>query len=509
MCRCQLKPGTSVCFSLEGDPVKTLKKTLAVAAACGMLIAAPAPAVAQETGTTAGVNAATIDPAKTGSLTIVKMANPDSLGEPTGLEDSAVSGDPLEGAGFTLYKVTNADLTTNDGLAKAATLTPENAVAGDEVAADQETTNSEGKQTWSKLPVGVYLVKETSPVEGYQPAPDFLVFVPMTAANKEQGGTSWQYDVVAYPKNYNQNEPTKTVQDSGVNVGQKVTFEIKATPRTMPADKRTMFRIEDTLDPSLTVTEDDITVTGLDGVGYTVTVDGQQVTVKVEGDEAKKIQSGQEVTVTIDANVASMPKGGEIKNQANVFENNPVTGEEEEGKPTNETETYYAGITFKKVGGDGKALEGAKFEVYGAKEGEKCEAAVQNGDAQQTVGDKAEFESGEDGTVTIEGLHVNDTANFDGTNSEANAFVKYCLLETQAPKGFELLSTPVEFTLAKDEKGTMKQLTVGEKEGEIVNLKDTTTRLPNTGGIGVLIFVLAGLGIIGGGVYAARRNSAA
>ena len=104
---------------------------------------------------------------------------------------------------------------------------------------------------------------------------------------------------------------------------------------------------------------------------------------------------------------------------------------------------------------------------------------------------------------------MNDTANFDGTNSEANAFVKYCLLETQAPKGFELLSTPVEFTLAKDEKGTMKQLTVGEKEGEIVNLKDTTTRLPNTGGIGVLIFVLAGLGIIGGGVYAARRNSAA
>lgn len=488
--------------------MKTLKKSLAVAAACGMLIAAPAPALAQETGTATGVNAATIDSAKRGSLTIVKMANPESLGEPTGLEDSAVSGEPLEGAGFTLYKVTNADLTTNDGLAKAATLTPENADRGDVQTPVNATTGADGKQTWSNLPVGVYLAKETTTPEGYQAAPDFLVFVPMTAANKEQGGTAWQYDVVAYPKNYNQNEPTKTVQDSGVNVGQQVKFEIKATPRPMPSEKRTMFRIEDTLDPSLTVTEDDITVEGLDGVKHTVTVDGQKVTVKVEGEAAEKIQNKKEVTVTINATVKSMPEGGELKNKANVFENNPVTGDEEKGKPTNETKTYYGGVTFKKVDGDGNALTGAKFEVYGAAEGEECKSAVQNSKAKQTVGGNTEFTSAEDGTVTIDGLHVNDIANFDGTNSEANAFVKYCLLETQAPKGFELLATPVEFELTKDNAGTLLPLTVGDKKGEIVNLEDTTTRLPNTGGMGVLIFVLAGLAVIGGGVFAARRNAA-
>ena len=450
-------------------------------------------------------------------MTIYKRANPTELGEPTGLKDEKENGEPLEGAGFTIAKVTNADLTTNDGLAKAATLTPKNAVTGEEFAADQKTTDADGKQTWSNLPVGVYLVKETTPVEGYQPAPDFLVFVPMTAANKEQGGTSWQYDVVAYPKNYNQNDPTKTVKDSGANVGQNVQFDIKATPRPMPVDKRTLFRIVDTLDPSLTVTKGDVTVQGLDGIDYKITVSektdenpSQTVTVEVKGDEAQKIENRKEVTVTIKATVASKPEGGQLVNQANVFENNPVTGDEEKGKPTNETKTFYGGVTFKKVNGARKGLEGAKFEVYGAEKDESCAAAVQKEAAKQEVGGKKVFESAADeknkGTVTIDGLHVNDFA--DNAADPKNKYVKYCLLETQAPKGFELLATPVEFELTAEKAGTLQKLKVGDNEGEIVNLEDTTTRLPNTGGMGVLIFVLAGLAVIGGGVFAARRNAA-
>lgn len=486
--------------------MKTVKKTLAVAIASGMLAAAPAPALAQGIDVTQGANAATIDANKEGSLTIYKRANPTALGEPTGLEEATPNGEKLPGAGFTLYKVTNADLTTNEGLVAAAKLTPTTAETGAAVGGEQ-VTDADGAATWSNLPVGVYLVKETSPVEGYQSAPDFLVFVPMTAANKEQGGTSWQYDVVAYPKNYNQNQPTKTVTDSGANVGQQVSFDIKATPRPMPADKRTLFRIVDELDSSLTVTEDDVTVAGLDGINYTKTVVGQTVTVEVSGDEAKKIQNGNEVTVTIKATVKSKPEGGQLKNQANVFENNPVTGKVEEGKPTNETKTLYGGVKFKKVDESGNALEDAKFEVYGAEDGENCAAAVQKDGAKQTVGGETEFESVADGTVTIDGLHVNDFA--DNVEGQNNKYVKYCLLETQAPAGFELLSTPVEFVLTSDKAGTLLPLTVGDNDGQIVNIKDTTTRLPNTGGIGVLIFVLAGLAVIGGGVFAARRNTAA
>lgn len=499
--------------------MKTFKKSLAVAAACGMLVAAPAPAFAQETDTAAGVNAATIDPARTGSLTIYKRANPTELGEPTGLEEKAPNGEKLPGAGFTLYKVTNADIKTNDGLVAAGKLTPATAKTGAAVGGEQ-VTDDKGAAKWSNLPVGVYLARETSPVDGYQPAPDFLVFVPMTAANnanKGQGGTSWQYDVVAYPKNYNQNEPTKTVKDSGANVGEKVSFDIKATPRPMPADKRTLFRIVDTLDPSLTVKKDDVTVQGLDGIDYKITVSektdenpSQTVTVEVAGDEAQKIENGKEVTVTINATVKSKPEGGQLVNQANVFENNPVTLKEEEGKRTNGTKTYYGGVKFKKVDETGNGLDGAKFEVYGAEKDETCAAAVKKDKAKQAVSGKTVFEPAADdenkGTVTIDGLHVNDFA--DNAADPKNKYVKYCLLETQAPKGFELLSTPVEFVLTAENAGTLQKLTVGGEEGEIVNLEDTTTRLPNTGGMGVLIFVLAGLAVIGGGVFAARRNAA-
>ena len=41
----------------------------------------------------------------------------------------------------------------------------------------------------------------------------------------------------------------------------------------------------------------------------------------------------------------------------------------------------------------------------------------------------------------------------------------------------------------------------------IDNVRKTTPTLPSTGGMGVLVLALAGLAIIAGGVYAARRNS--
>ena len=45
------------------------------------------------------------------------------------------------------------------------------------------------------------------------------------------------------------------------------------------------------------------------------------------------------------------------------------------------------------------------------------------------------------------------------------------------------------------------------KQVDIQNNPSTTVFLPATGGMGILIVALVGLAIIGGGVYAARRNS--
>ena len=100
----------------------------------------------------------------------------------------------------------------------------------------------------------------------------------------------------------------------------------------------------------------------------------------------------------------------------------------------------------------------------------------------------------------------------DIQNSTETIDNSYCLVETKAPAGYELLTQPVVFNLKKDDR---KENTVGtttvtlSKQVDVTNNRSTTLKLPATGGMGILIVVLAGLAIIGGGAYAARRNSAA
>ncbi len=490
-----------------------MKKPVAIAIAAGIALAGTAAgpmtmpaAQAQQT------NASTIDNSRTGSLTINKRANPESLGTPTGEAEQTPAGEALPGAGFTLTKVTNADLTTNAGLAAAAQLTPATATKGDVVGT--ETTNAQGQIVWNDLPVGVYLVEETQPVEGFSPAAPFLVFLPMTSDNAAQGGTTWNYDIVAYPKNYGQEEPVKVVDDSGQNVGDTVKYTITTTARTLATgQERTVYRIEDNLDSALTVTADDVVVTtpGFEkGTDYTVVTerdgDNNHVVIDFTTAGLAKIANGQEIAADITATVINKSEDGIIPNQGRLFENDPVSGQEVE-KPTNEVETRYAGIQFKKVGSERNALQGAEFQVYGAAEGQTCEAAVENEQALQTVNNTTTFTSAQDGTVTIDGLHVNDYA--DNTQGTQNEWTAYCLVETKSPSGFELLSKPIQFTLTSAQAGSLQPITVGDNAGEVVNLKDTTVRLPNTGGAGIVLLVLAGLVLVGGGAFVARRNSAA
>ncbi|MDK8363951.1 SpaH/EbpB family LPXTG-anchored major pilin [Corynebacterium sp. UMB10119B.1] len=489
-----------------------LKKTAAIAIAAGLTFAGSAgiaaqDAMAQENGP--AVAKSTIDVAKKGSITLYKKADPESLGTPTGEEDTTVKGENLKDAGFTLYPVTNADLTTNAGLVAASKLTAGSAKLGTPFA--EVKTDKDGKIVWSDLKVGVYLVKETSPVAGYSPAADFLVFVPMTKANAQAGGTEWMYDVVAYPKNYKQKEPKKSVVDSGKNVSQQVEYTIDTWAQTIDTDrqKRTIYRIEDTLDPKASTTEKDVQVLGNDfePSDYKIKVEGQKVVVTFTEASVAKIKNGQQISVKITAKVNEMPANGILKNTAVQIENNPNNVQEEKKKPTNDVETRYAGIQFKKVSKERKPLEGAEFQVYGATDGQDCKAAVTNDKALQTTEGKSTFVSGQDGMVKIDGLHVNDGANNDPNTK--NQWTKYCLVETKSPKGFELLSQPIEFTLLWKNAGTLQNIKVGDNDGEVVNLEDTTPFLPNTGGMGIAILILAGLGIIGGGAYVARRNSQA
>lgn len=170
----------------------------------------------------------TIDTQKEGSITIYKRAldgeNHGAAGDGETMEAEA-PGTALKDTGFTLYQVmdTEALLAYYNGLSTGAepeitvescfkdktSYTKENLKDTIHLAREEEFTNeAEGKVVFNELPVGLYLVIETtSPAAVTQKVEPFLVSIPMTRigadasemVNKNQ--ESWLYDVTVYPKN--------------------------------------------------------------------------------------------------------------------------------------------------------------------------------------------------------------------------------------------------------------------------------------------------------------------
>ena len=115
---------------------------------------------------------------------------------------------PLQGAGFTIYKVADAnDLKTYYSKTPTDLPVVSDYIANGKIIDDkikpgfkpqQQTTNENGETTFSNLELGFYVVIETTtPDKVTTPADPFLVSIPMTV----KSGDNWLYDVHVYPKN--------------------------------------------------------------------------------------------------------------------------------------------------------------------------------------------------------------------------------------------------------------------------------------------------------------------
>ena len=525
--------------------------TFAAIAGLSLGIAAPGSiAVAQEStvNQTAGDSPLVNKKAK-GALTIHKFGNPIDEGTPSGtLEDAKDvernSGEALEGVGFTVYKInktadgaTDIDVTTNEGLVAASKLKAADFSQGaqlkdglpDGALTKVATGKTNANGTWEvskDLDLGAYLVVETTPKEGYDPAVPFIAFVPMTADNgADNQGTSWNYDVHAFPKNYKDEEPTKTVKDKDQNAGDKnLVYTVTGTARQLKPDtERTQFRITDQIDPKLEITGVKVTAAGkeiqpeqdVDGKFY----EGNNVDVALKPEVAKTLKAGDKVEVTITTKLkAEFAKDTDIApNKARVFQNNPDGSESDKPKETPEVKTYWGGLQFKKVDGDRKALEGAEFQIARQAAGKQCSEidTTKKGswtpvNGQQGGEVKTTFVSGQDGMVKITGLHVNDFE--DNAEVAAGDRSHYCLIETKAPKGKELLPEALEFKLVATSTDPervyeLASVQVGANKGEVVNSDDTTPNLPMTGGMGIGILAAIGAAIVAAGAWFARRGA--
>ncbi len=151
----------------------------------------------------------TIDTTKTGSITIHKYEYNEKGGNTGTGEETDVAPEgatPLQGAGFTIYKV--ADVSD---LAKYYNANPESLPSVNDYLTDGKIDTSKVKKTetevktdtngiakFDTLELGFYVVVETTtPDKVTTPAEPFIVSVPMTTKD----GDNWLYDVHVYPKN--------------------------------------------------------------------------------------------------------------------------------------------------------------------------------------------------------------------------------------------------------------------------------------------------------------------
>lgn len=515
---------------MDTNNTKRFGRAAAAVIAAGMLsvltIAMPA---------AAAIDPYTIDPGRTGSITLTKYSTPAnevSAIQGTGKQDPAAptpNSVPLAGASFQVYKVnkTGLDLTTSAGWSALESListtgpNPSQAaltgVGGVSLAAQGEkTTDASGTLKWSNLPLGLYYVTETAVPAGHKASAPFFVTLPMTdPVNRD----AWMYDVFVYPKNA-QDSTTKIPLDTDVKVpGDPLAWEISTV---IPSSTVTIMRFEDVLDPALDYKSVEAQIgtpwgaasaTTLTAGDFTSTYNAatRQVTVALTAAGLAKVNANQGKTLLVHINtVVNSNYAGIVNNAATVITNKPGSNTDTEQVVTPGSQSKYGKITVNKTDTAGTPLSGAQFKVYYSHV------------ASPNFGDKTQPTSGiaDTGVVcdmTAAGVtSCTDEVRFSdfAENTQLAAgdarWNYYWLVETKSPTGYELLTTPIAFQVTKDNTDaafTLPTITVEnvKRGGGLV--------LPFTGGAGSIAFVSVGLALLAGGVVLmvvrARRKAAA
>ena len=367
-------------------------------------------------------------------------------------------------------------------------------------------------------PDGVYLVVEKENPAVVSPVEPFFVAIPGT--NEE--GIGHSYTVTLHPKNTVEVGPeirkdvTEIEQDEDTfDVNEHHTWIIRGD---IPAGiaNAVEYEIFDALDYRLTLKSGFEVKVGLKnskagtetaalipGTDYTVTtgaavdtqghpIDVFKVALTGTGmaavAQAAPVKADYEIRIYFDAVIDSDAQlGVQIPNQAELEYTN-ATGIEYFAK-SDEPKVYTGGISILKLdSSDAQALTDATFKI--ARDATAAEIAAGNAvtltvneEEKQVVftsfyADEAltnrveEFTTGEDGKILMYGL----------------AYGTYYIVETKAPKDYNLLTEPVVVEIDGD----------SHMEEEVVTVYNTKFLLPETGGIGTGIFTTFGLIFIGG-----------
>jgi fimbrial isopeptide formation D2 family protein len=463
------------------------------------------------------------DPSRTATLHITEERGPADGSAPEGDGTMADPGDaPAPGAGFTLNQVDPVNLTTQTGWEDEAALAAHFDASSDATAkasvsaagftlgpARSGTTDASGTLTFSGLPLGLYLVEQTTVPVGTTAATPFLATLPMTDPDT---GDGWMYDVFVYPKS-GVTAITKTVSDAGAHVaGDVVTWTIAAGIPASAASGPPLreYEITDQIDARLTATGTAVALrdpvsgaaTHVPSADYTTTApstsDGRMLRVRFATPGLKLLaaHAGEQVLVSV-STVAS----GASTATADILNHATLDVAGAAATPpivSNQAETRWGAVRFTKTAaGTGTPLAGARFTIYAS------QADARAGRNPLAISGR----TGADGSVVVDGLRVSDFANGHGVTAADPGYNTYYAVETTAPSGYGRQTQPIAFAVLSSDPDYTASVDVTDAAAAAVApgnpLAHTGTSISITLVACMVAMVLCGIGVL---VY--RRRAA-
>lgn len=485
-------------------------------------------AVALGTGSVAmAANSVAIDAGKTGSITVHKHYGDPMTGAKSNGKEETVTNEPLSGVKFKIEKVTNVDLSKNQGWKDAESI-QKGTLQPQFDTPKEMTTGADGSAKFDALPIGLYKVtevdangakkKDGTPVTVKMAAP-FYVTLPLTDPDKR---SEWLYDIHVYPKN----QAFTVVKTSNVIAGDQVRYTVVATlPKLEAGKKYEKYNLIDQLsehhDISSFTVEKIEAIQGKDDKSPTnialtnVTTDKNtgatknRVYVKFNSPDGlaeldKASTAGKtDIRYTYTVKIKDALKADALSNKAYVAPSNEYGDEPNDNTPNGSTEKKFVQFQLEKQDSadNTKKLEGAEFELYG------CNAAGKfiKPDGTETA-NKAEAIklSGSAPLVTKAGGKT-DAIRIPVADSNEKDIQKICAVETKAPAGYTLLAEPVAFEVNYKAGSTTNAVIQG-----IDNVKDNAGwKLPLTGANALIALSIAGVLLIAGSIaipFARRRS---
>lgn len=288
------------------------------------------------------------------------------------------------------------------------------------------------------------------------------------------------------------------------------------------------FNFIDTLSKGLTLNVDSIEVTIGDATvlakdtDYTVATtggSGANTTLTIAMKDFKTLhggKAGQTIKVTYTATINKHAEVGKDDAGNSVkleYSNDPNTDSKGESLP-DETHGYTFGFDLHKTDANGgAALAGAEFQLQKKPNGTPVKLIVENADndsdpAVVRPATQEEIDAPQSKAVDTVATPKSGKITFKGLDADG-----YQLVEIKAPDGYNKLNAPIDATIAAqyDQAGVLESWTVGGKHGPSVTIDVQNNKgilLPETGGMGTVIFTVAGVAIIAGAIAWKRSRRA-